>query len=92
MFVLPEPRRVSVFASDFEFAPVFSLRRACEYVESEVLCAVLPRRASPLLESTEQLVLELKLPAGDYMLGVDGIARGEMGAGSVRLHTAKPRS
>ncbi len=87
MFVLREPRRVSVFASDFEFDAVFSLRRACEYQESEVVCAALPRRMGPVLESSEQLVLELELPAGDYMLGVDGAARGEMGAGSLRLVT-----
>lgn len=87
MFVLREPRRVSVMASDFEFDAVFSLRRACEYAESEVACAALPRRMGPVLESTEQLALELDLPAGDYMLGVDGSARGEMGAGSLRLRT-----
>jgi hypothetical protein len=87
MFVLREPRRVSVFASEFEFDAVFSLRRACEYDESEVICAVPPRRMGPMLESAEQLVLELDLPAGDYMLGVDGAAPGEMGAGSMRLRT-----
>jgi hypothetical protein len=89
MFVLREPRRVSVFASDFEFEAVFSLRRACEYVESELVCAALPRRAGPVLESSEQRVFDLELPPGDYMLGVDGAARGEMGAGSVRWHGAK---
>jgi hypothetical protein len=89
MFVLREPRRVSVFASEFEFDPVFSLRRACEYSESEVLCVRLPRRAGPQLESSEQLVLEIDLPAGDYMLGVDGVTRGQMGAGTIRLRTRK---
>lgn len=89
MFVLHEPRRVSLFASDFEFEAVFSLRRACEYVESELVCAALPRHPGPVLESFEQRVFDLDLPAGDYMLGVDGASRGEMGAGSVRLHSAK---
>jgi hypothetical protein len=87
MFVLREPRRVFVYASEFEFDAVFSLRRACEYAESEVICAAPPRRMGPVLESAEQLVLELELPAGDYMLGIDGAARGEMGAGSLRLRT-----
>jgi hypothetical protein len=90
MFVLREPRRVSLFASEFEFEAVFSLRRACEYVESEIVCAALPRRTGPVLESLERRVFELDLPAGDYMLGVDGAARGEMGSGSVRLRSAKP--
>jgi hypothetical protein len=91
MFELREARRVSVFASEFEFDPIFFLRRACEYSESEVSCVQLPRRSGPVVESSEQLVLELELPAGDYMLGVDGSARGEMGAGTVRLHSEKPR-
>jgi hypothetical protein len=91
MFVLQEPRRVRVFASEFEFDPVFSLRRACEYSESEVLCAALPRRSGPVDASSEQLAFELDLPAGDYMLGVDGAGHGELGAGTVRLHTERPR-
>jgi hypothetical protein len=55
-----------------------------------VLCAPLPRRSTPTAESSEQLVFELDLPAGDYMLGVDGLTRGEMGAGTVRLRTSQP--
>jgi hypothetical protein len=89
MFVLREARHVRVFASEFEFEPVFSLRRACEYLESEVVCAALPRRSAPSFESSEQLVFELDLPAGDYMLGVDGATRDAMGAGTVRLQTQK---
>lgn len=85
MFDLREPRHVRVFASEFEFDPVLSLRRACEFSESEVLCAALPRRSGPVDASSEQLAFELDLPAGDYMLGVDGAARGELGAGTVRL-------
>jgi hypothetical protein len=76
---------LTVHASDFEFDPVFSLRRACEYVESELLCVPLVRVSGPSTLSEERVVLQLSLPAGEYALLIDGQTPSSMGAGSVRL-------
>jgi hypothetical protein len=84
-FRLGSAGRVSVHASDFEFDPVFALRRACEYVESELLCVPWERPPGSELTSAEVAALSFDLPAGAYALLVDGQSPGSMGAGSVRL-------
>jgi hypothetical protein len=76
---------LTVFASDFEFEPVFAVRRACEYVESELLCVAWERPAGSELTSAEYAALSVDLPAGEYALIVDGQSATSMGAGSVRL-------
>ncbi|HEX6241302.1 MAG TPA: hypothetical protein VFZ61_10430, partial [Polyangiales bacterium] len=84
-FRLASAGRVTVFVSDFEFEPVFALRRACEYVESELLCVAWERPPGSELTSAEYPALSLDLPAGAYALVVDGQSASSMGAGSVRL-------
>jgi hypothetical protein len=85
-FQLRVPRAgiITLRAADFEFEPVFSLRRACEYAESELVCAALPRGPLPA-PADERVAFQLWLPAGDYALLVDGQTPGSMGAGSVRV-------
>jgi hypothetical protein len=76
---------LALHASDFEFDPVFSLRRACAHVDSELLCVPLVRAGGSQNMSEERIVFQLSLPAGEYAIVVDGQTPASMGAGSIRL-------
>jgi hypothetical protein len=83
---------LTVHASDFEFDAVFSLRRACDYIESELACIPWLRPPGSEALSLEQTPLSLHLPAGEYALIVDGQTPTSMGAGSVWLSFAPEAS
>lgn len=84
-FALGQPGIVTLHASDFEFDPVFSLRRSCQAPESEVLCVPLVRPHGVEADLQERKVLSLSLAAGSYVLSVDGQTPASMGAGTIRL-------
>jgi hypothetical protein len=87
-FRLASAGTLTVHVSDFEFDPVFSLRRACEYIESELACVPWVRPPGSEALSLEHAALSMSLPAGDYALMVDGQSPSSMGAGSLRLSFA----
>jgi hypothetical protein len=84
-FRLASAGTLTLYVSDFEFDPVFSLRRACEYIESELACVPWVRPPGSEALGLEHAALSMSLPAGDYALMVDGKTPSSMGAGSVRL-------